>query len=381
MLMIMLAITLGAEPDGKDVGMLHFEKERIGDVRYEAASAFDVNNNGTMDIVSGEYWFEGPDFKTAHKITTIEPHGDYFDCFSSFPMDVNGNGYLDIISGAWFGQVLRWYENPKGQPIEWTVHEIAHTGNIERPMFYDIDGDGYPEVIPNCPGEPVRIFKLVRDEQGRGTGEFEQYTISEGPSGHGMGFGDINGNGRVDIILAEGWLEAPEDPYSGLWTFHQEFSLGSASCPVLVHDINGNGHNDLIVGQSHDYGLDWWEQQVDENGNRTWVKHAIDPDRSQYHDMQLADIDNDGELELITGKRYFAHSGNDPGAFDPVGVYYFKINGGEFERVTIDYGPPETASGVGIYFWLADTNNNGFMDVIAPGKEGVYLFRNMGPKQ
>lgn len=359
--------------------MLRFEKQRIGSVTYEAAAAFDVNNDGILDIVSGEYWFEGPDFTKQHKICDVQPVDDYYDDFADYPLDVNGDGYLDIITGGWWGQTLRWRENPKGQPVPWKVHDIAPVGSIERPCFHDIDRDGHVEIIPNCPGGPVRIFRLERDAQGKGTGRFSQVTVFDGPSGHGIGFGDINGDGRDDIVLAGGWLEAPEDPYTGRWTWHPELDLGGASCPILVHDVNGDGLNDLIVGQGHDYGLAWWEQQRDEAGTRRWLKHDIDPHRSQYHDMQLADIDNDGALELITGKRYRAHSGRDPGANDPVGLYYFKINDGAFRRVTIDYGAADTASGAGIYFWVADLDGNGWKDIIAPGKEGLYLFRNLGP--
>lgn len=363
---------------GEEASMLKFEKERIGDVTYEAASVFDVNNDGVLDIVSGEYWFQGPDFKTKHKICDVYPEGDYFDDFGDIPMDVNGDGFTDIVTGGWWGQNISWRENPKGQPVEWQVHKIADTGNVERPDFFDLDGDGFPEIIPNCPGQPLRVFKLVRNAEGKGTGTFEQHDIHPGPQTHGLGFGDINGNGRPDIIMANGWLEAPENPFEGEWVHHPEFELGSASCPVLVHDVNGDGVNDLIVGQSHAYGLDWWEQVRKADGTREWVKHAIDPDRSQYHDLRLVDIDNDGALELITGKRYFAHSGHDPGAHDPIGIYYFKINGGQFERVTIDYGKPGEASGAGIFFWVEDLNGNGWKDIVAPGKDGLYLFRNLG---
>ncbi len=367
----------GSEAEGE----VWFERQRLGDVTYESASAVDINNNGVMDIVSGEYWFEGPDFETQHKITDIRQEGTYYDSFSDYPMDVNGNGYMDIITGGWFNESVRWRENPEGEPVEWETHDIATVGNVERPCFWDITGDGHVEITPNTPNNPQRIFRLIRDEEGRGTGEFEEYTISSQNTGHGLGFGDINGNGRGDFVSANGWFEHPENPLEDEWPFHADFELGSASVPILVHDVNGNGLNDLIVGEAHDYGLYWMEQQLDDEGNRSWEKHMIDPDRSQYHDLQLADIDNDGELDLITGKRYWAHQGGDPGAEDPVGLYYFKINGGEFERVTIDYGPPEEASGAGIYFWVEDITGNGWKDIIAPGKEGVYLFRNQGLRE
>jgi hypothetical protein len=372
-----MVLVLGATA-AEDAPMVKFEKQRIGDVVFEAASAIDVNNDGVMDIVTGGYWFEGPDFTKSHKICDVAAHGDYFDDFGDIPLDVNGDGFVDIVSGAWFGKTLTWRENPKGQPVEWQVHLISEVGNIERPCCFDIDQDGTIEIIPNTPGGPVRIFKLVKDADGKGTGKFEEFIAFSQNSGHGMGFGDINGDGRPDIVLATGWLEAPEKPLGTEWAWHPEFNLGSASIPVLVHDVNGDGLNDLIVGQGHDFGLAWWEQKRDGDGNRSWVKHDIDTERSQYHDLQLADIDNDGNAELITGKRYHAHSGHDPGGNDPVGLYYFEINGGEFVRRTIDYGDPKECSGAGIYFWIADLDGNGWKDIIAPGKEGVYLFRNLG---
>ncbi len=359
--------------------VLHFERQRIGRVTYEAASAFDVDKDGSIDIVSGGSWFSGPDFVAEHKIMDVMPVGDYFDDFSDYPLDVNGDGYADIVTGGYFGKTLRWAENPRGATVPWTVHDVAEVGPIERNCFYDIDGDGHVEVFPVT--SPVRIFKLRRDGDGKGTGTFGDFTIQQaGGGGHGIGFGDINGDGHADIVFAQGWFEAPEDPYAGEWQWHAELDLNwCASVPILVHDVNADGQSDLIVGQAHDYGLHWWKQGRSEGGNRTWTRHVIDEGRSQYHDLALADIDNDGQVELITGKRYRAHSGNDPGANDPLGVYYFEINGGDFQRYTIDYGPADAASGVGIYLWVEDVDGNGWPDIVAPGKEGLYLFRNLGP--
>jgi hypothetical protein len=379
--MLALAFVVGTAAilGAQEGDMLRFEKQKIGTATYEAASVVDVNNDGVLDIVSGEYWFEGPDFTKQHKIADIQKVEDYYDDFSDYPMDVNGDGFMDIVTGGWWGETLRWRENPQGKDVPWQTHDIGKIGNIERTCFWDVDGDGQIEVVPNTPGGPQRIFKLVRDANGKGTGAFEEHVISEGGSGHGLGFGDINGDGRGDIVLSGGWLEAPKDPYKEKWAWHPEFNFGGASVPILVHDVNGDGKADIIVGQGHDYGLAWYEQKVDGDGNRTWIKHDIDTGRSQYHDMLLADIDNDGQLELITGKRYRAHQEHDPGSLDPIGVYYFKINGGEFKRYDISYGKPGEASGSGIYMWVTDIDGNGWKDVVAPGKDGLYLFRNMGP--
>ena len=232
-------------------------------------------------------------------------------------------------------------------------------------------------IIPNTPGGPVCVYKLVLDKDGRGAGRFAKHIIHEGESGHGLGWGDVAGNGRNDIILSKGWLEAPKDTFGGRWEMREEFDLGCASVPIIVHDVNGDGLNDLIVGQAHGYGLFWMEQGVAE-GKRSWTRHDIVTDASQFHDMQLADIDNDGEPELVTGKRWRAHNGNDPGGNDPAGVYYFKIAGGKFEKHVIDYGYAPQGSGVGIHFAIADLSGNGWLDIVAPGKDGLYLFENLG---
>jgi hypothetical protein len=356
-----------------------FEKQRIGAATYEAASVFDVNKDGKLDIVSGEYWFAGPDFKTEHKICPINKVDDYYDDFSDYPMDVNGDGWLDIVTGGWWNEVIQWRENPKGQPSEWQTHVVDKVGNVERACFWDLDKDGQVEVVPNCPGKPYVIFRLVT-ENGKGTGKFEKIVLSASPQGHGLGCGDVDGDGRVDIIGAGGWFAAPADPFKGEWKWNAEFDLGTASVPVLVYDVNEDGKNDIIVAKGHDYGLAWYEQTT-VDGKRAWTKHDIDNERSQYHDMALLDMDKDGKLDLVTGKRYRAHAFNDPGSKDPVGIYYFKINKGAFERVTLDYGSAETSSGAGIYFWVADIDGNGWLDVVAPGKEGLYLFKSGGPSK
>jgi len=357
---------------------VRFRKRLIDRVRYEACAVFDVDNDGALDIVSGEYWYKGPDFSSRYKICDVQPVSEWYDDFSDYGLDVDGDGWIDIVTGGWWGQTLRWRQNPHDSG-PWQVHDIDKCGSIETIRYYDIDGCGIPEIFPNTPGEAQTFYKLVVDANGKGTGRFEKFVIGEGVSGHGMGLGDVNGDGRVDVILSGGWLEQPEGgPFCVPWVFHPEFSLGSASVPILVHDVNRDGLPDLIVGQAHDYGLAWWEQTIGPDGARRWKKHDIDPYTSQYHDLWLADIDGDGEPELITGKRYRAHNDGDPGTTDPLCLYYFDIDGGRFERCVIDHGPAESTAGAGIYFWVQDINGDGRPDIVAPGKSGLYLFENLG---
>jgi len=346
--------------------------------KCEACSVFDVNGDGVLDIVCGGYWYEGPNFRTRHKICDIRPQGDYLCDFSDYPMDVNGDGKIDIITSSWWSGGIFWRENP-GNNDEWVTHQIIECGSCETVRYYDIDGCGTAEIFPNNPGEPAFFLKLIKDDQGKGTGKFDKYVISEAKAGHGMGFGDIDGDGKIELILNTGILHMPEGgPLAGLWSFSEEYKMERGpSVPILVHDVNGDGLADIIFGAGHGFGLFWYEQGKDENGKRTWTCHTIDEAWSQYHDMQLADIDGDGELELVTGKRWRAHCGNDPGDNEAVFTCYYKIKEGRFYRHIIDYGNPEDGhSGVGIYFWLEDLNGNGKLDIIAPGKEGLYIFKN-----
>ncbi len=353
---------------------LRFEKILIADERYESAAVFDADNDGHLDIVSGAWWYPGPNFDRKCPIGEVPAQGEYFDDFATLPLDINGDGFTDFVTGGWFGETLFWRENPKGQRDKpWPLHPIAKCGHIETARAWDVDGDGQLEIVPNTPGDPLRFYKLQADADGRPTGRFTEHLVHPERSGHGFGFGDINGDGRGELILATGWLEPPEDPLAGPWTFHPDFDLGHASCPIIVADVNGDGRPDLIVGNAHGYGLWWWEQRPD-----GWVKHPIDPFNSQYHDMVWADIDGDGQPELITGKRYRAHCGHDPGAYDPPGIYYFKWNGEGFTKQVIDYGPIRQATGCGIAFQVADVDGDGRLDIVAPGKDGLYLFRNLG---
>ena len=354
-----------------------FRKVLIADERYESAGVFDVNNDGILDIVSGAYWYQGPDFRQQHLVGEVVAEGEYYDDFSTIPLDVNGDGNMDFITGGYWGNTLRWRENP-GVPGEvWREHVIGECGNVETTRGWDVDGDGQLEIVPNTPGLPLMVYKLVTDARGKGTGHFIAHQIWE-QQGHGLGFGDVTGNGRGDFIFHNGWLEAPEDPFRGQWVFHDEFDLGSASVPILVVDVNGDSVNDLIVGQAHNYGLDWWEQRIDQSGRRTWTKHPIDPYNAQYHDLMWVDIDGDGENELVTGKRHRAHCGHDPGEQDDVGCYYFKWTGESFSKQVIDYGPIRTGKGLGIHFAVADLRGTGCLDIIAPGKDGLYVFFNEG---
>lgn len=372
----MLYSSAYAQPNPDTEAPIQFTMQQIASESYESAGVFDVNGDGNLDIISGSYWYEGPGFLRRHKTRDIERHGEYWDEFATIPMDVNGNGRIDFITGGWFSKQIIWLENP-GNNGEWPEHIIDETGNVEAIGAWDIDNDGHLEIVPNNPNDPLKFYKLDRDSDGVAQGTFTKVAVADG-QGHGIGFGDISGNGRGDFIVSNGWLESPRDMEKGTWTIHNDFDFGSASIPILVTDVNGNGINDLIVGQAHGFGLDWYEQTRNSSEDRTWIKHPMDLDNSQFHTMKLVDLDGDGENELITGKRYRAHNDGDPGADDPIGLYFFKWNGESFDKHTIAYGPLGEGKGTGIQFSVADLRGTGRMDIIVAGKDGLYVLYNDG---
>ncbi len=344
------------------------------DVKFESASVFDVNRDGRLDIFNGGFWYEGPRWKQ-HFVREIQYEHGYYYNFSDLPVDVDGDGWIDTISSAWHNKRLSWIRNPGTAGGTWEEIVIDEPGNLETAILGDVNRDGQPDVITCVFNGRPAWYEFQHDPNAPHGIIWHKHPLPPEMEGAGLGTGDINGDGRVDIVGGKGWAEQTDDQ-ANPWLWHAEFDLVDASIPVLVHDVDGDGDMDLIYGLGHNYGLYWLEQGHNAVGQRIWSRHEIDRSWSQAHVVLLGDLDGDGRLELVTGKRYYAHEGRDPGANDPRCIYYYRFDPKRrfWSRHAIQEDGP---AGLGISTELVDIDGDGDLDLAAPGKSGLYLFENL----
>jgi hypothetical protein len=370
----------------------------------ETAAIADVNRDKRLDIVSGENWYEAPALSlanaprwTKHRFREVGFSNNYVDNFSDLIVDVDADGYPDVISVSWFARKIAWWRNPGNAAGAGAWKEtVINTGfNVEFAILADVDNDG-------------TAHEIVAQENGTGQSWYEikdkawvKHVVSDRSYGHGIGAGDVNGDKRTDILTPRGWLEAPADPRSANWTFHagwesinlpittpSTISAPKPGAPVRVAelgfmhvvDINGDGRNDVVTAAGHDYGVYWFEQGPDS----TWTRRAIDTAWSQGHASTLVDLNGDGRLDLVTGKRFMAHNGADPGEREPLGVYWYEtlskepVGGLEWVRHVVDYGG---RMGGGMQLPVVDIDADGDLDLVCPGKSGLFLVENLTKAQ
>ncbi|MBX3436944.1 MAG: alpha/beta fold hydrolase [Planctomycetaceae bacterium] len=346
------------------------------------SGAIDVNQDGQLDIVSGGWWYEAPAWKK-HFLRTVEEIRGRYDDYSNLPLDVNGDGRLDIISANYRSESIFWIENPGPDGGEWTTHRVTTPGPMETGRLFDIDGDGQLDLLPA--GVKFSAWWSI-DPAAASDGErWTRHELPPQVTGHGIGFGDVDGDGRSDIVGVHGWAKAPENRRTGTWEWQPEFVLHrDASVPILVYDVDGDGDTDIVWGRGHQTGLYWLEQKTDADdpGNsvtsatRSWEMHAIDTEWSQLHSPLLADLDNDGRPELIAAKRYLGHDGRDIGEYDPMVVLAYQFDPQErvWNRTILDWG---SRAGFDLDPKAVDLDGDGDLDLLCPTRGGLCVLENL----
>ncbi len=366
---------------------------------YEAAGAFHVDNDGVVDLICATHWYKGPEYKQSYPIREIERVGTYNNSFSVLPYDVNADGNMDFVDCSYFGRDIGWVENPGEAGKAWTYHAIDLPGSSESAWMLDLTGDGTPEVLPNCVSDVV-FYELKNPGA---NASWKKYAFGAEAAGHGVGSGDVNGDGRIDLVTPKGWFESPEDPTTGKWAYHDDFTgdrhLGATGIQILVRDLDGDGDGDVIWGMGHGLGLFWAKQE----GPGKWSeKMPVTENFHQAHTLLWADLDGDGqENELVTGTRVYGHE-VEPGDTEAPEIAYFTFDksSGQWDKQRIYLGDPAAnappverrnerdaqkdfpkgTAGTGLQMTAIDLDGDGDKDLLCPGKTGLYWFENPGAK-
>ena len=383
----MIFLLVAVAPAGVLAGPVSTFETRVlsSEFHSEGAAVGDFNKDGVKDVVSGPTIYFGPDFTKKQQIYDSGRFDvrAYSKNFVAYVYDVTGDGWDDVMVLGFPGEEAYWFENPQGSG-PWKRH-VALTGvDNESPTFTDVTGDGKPEIVcsvgerfgyaePNWedPAMPWRFTAVSPVIPGMG-----RFT-------HGLGLGDVNKDGRIDFLWKSGWWEQPADARrQPQWTLH-EAPFGTGGAQMYAYDFDADGDNDVLTSMAaHGFGLSWFEN-LDAAGTQ-WKEHLIIGDQadtsptrvafSQHHAVDVADFDGDGVLDFVTGKRWFAHNGGDPGGMEPAVLYWFRtVRGGGAGQVSFEPHFIDDDSGIGTQVMATDVNGDGQPDVVVGNKKGTFV--------
>ena len=290
---------------------------------YGQTAIADIDNDGRQEFIVGQrrgnifyYKYQADGRWTRHQLGTRSPADVEAKAF-----DVDGDGWIDLVVGG------AWYQNSRSPNRLWERHVFdKKLKDVHDICCADIDGDGQLEVITMSDKNNLRWYKIPPDP----TQPWRRHDI--GASVHaGLAVGDIDGDGDIDIVRTDIWLENVNGDASR-WVAHP-IGCTSSEPPsdfrppyaynatrAQVQDMNQDGHNDIVFTDAEiPGGKVWWMENVDGLG-REWKKHEIytpkvgEPRRGAFHSLYVGDLDGDGDLDVFSCEME-AVSGEEPPRF------------------------------------------------------------------
>ena len=312
-----------------------FRVQHFEDFYYGwSGAAGDFNHDGVLDVTIGNRYYLGPTFTDSRELylgQAFNPAKEYGPAMVNYAGDYTGDGWDDILVAESRAPAL--YVNPRGESRRWTRYTVFPEVVSESIAFTDVNNDG--EGRRGLRGQQQGAVGDCRSRESDRTVEVIR-RVEAGPWGasiHGIGAGDINGDGKVDLIAPHGWWEQPAGGATVTpWTFHQGAfgRAGNAGGNIEIYDVNGDKLPDVVTAlAAHGFGLAWYEQKRDAAGKISFVEHQIMGDFAaknpgnvtftELHALTMADVDGDGVKDIITGKRAWAHldSYSDPIPWGP----------------------------------------------------------------